>query len=180
MAKNELLIIPQKEIDFILNQPKLLNIQSAKWVAKQHNQPSPQWLELKMVFLDETGIPIPNLRLHIQYRPNRRNEVLPSISILAIYKGRRILGVDQCQGVCHKNNHIDVVPTPPSIVEGPHYHILHEKHNQETGYPLEIPIDKQSDIAYFLKIFTRLFNTKLIGELPYPLQTNVSQMELSL
>lgn len=180
MAKDDLLIIPQKEINAIIEQPKILNMRFAKWIPKQDNQPAPQWLELKLVFLDTEDIPIPYLKFHIQYRPPRREFLLPSINILALYKGRRILAVDQGQGIGHSNSYIDVHPIPPSRVDGAHYHLLHEKHNQETGYPLEIPFDKQSDISYFLHMFTSLFNVKIIGELPHPLQQDVSQMELSL
>lgn len=91
MAKDDLLIIPQKEINAIIEQPKILNMRFAKWIPKQDNQPAPQWLELKLVFLDTEDIPIPYLKFHIQYRPPRREFLLPSINILALYKGRRIL-----------------------------------------------------------------------------------------
>ena len=98
MANIEDIHIPQQEIDQVMSMNKLLDFKYASWNKKQPNQPSPYWLELKLPFLDQSGLPIPQLYAYFSYRPARREGLIPSMSFIAFYKNRRIFAVNQETG----------------------------------------------------------------------------------
>ena len=180
MANINELIIPQYEIDDVISQEKIIDFTRALWRKKQPNQPAPAWLVLSLPFLDKNELPIEFLKLQFQYRPARRTGLIPEMNFMAMYKNRRLFAVDQGQNIAHLNAFTDVIPTPPKRVDGCHYHLLHEKHNQETGYPLEVEIEKLDDFFYFSEYFLKRFNTTYIGGIPHPIYSNNGQMELTL
>lgn len=180
MASINELIIPQWEIDNIMQQKKIVNFNHAIWSKKQFNQPEPAWLKLALPVFDENQLPITHLKLQWQYRPARRAELIPEMNFMAMYKNRRLFAVDQGQNISHHNAFTDVLPTPPTRIEGCHYHLLHEKHNQETGYPIEKKIEKTDDFFFFSEYFLEQFNCSYTGKIPHPIYSNNGQMELSL
>lgn len=178
MAKNSEIIIPQKEIDVILAQKKIVNFSGILWRKKQIEQPAPAWLELLAPVLNQNELPIENLRIQFQYRPARRIGLTPSINLIAFYKNRRLFAVDQGENLAHNNKHTDVEPLAESRIIGCHYHILHEKYNQETGYPFDEPILKPDDFQFFADYFCRKFNITAIGDIPHPIYSSNGQLEL--
>ncbi|WP_118786053.1 hypothetical protein [Haemophilus haemolyticus] len=178
MASIEDIIIPQQEIDHIMAMKKQIYFQRATWERKQKNQPYPYWLELKLPFFDSDQLPIPQLRALFSYRPARRENLMPSMSFIAFYKNRRLFAVDQGERLVHVNRITKVNPTAESRICGAHYHILHGKENQETGYLLDEKYQKSSDFIELMCYFLANFNTVAVGTIPHPISSNNGQMEL--
>lgn len=178
MARHNDIIIPQKEIDTIFTQKKIVNFNGILWRKKQIDQPAPAWLELLAPVLNEHSIPIEHLRIQFQYRPARRIGLTPSISLIAFYKNRRLFAVDQGENLTHNNRHIDVEPPAQYQVTGCHFHLLHEKYNQETGYVFDELIQRADDFHFFADYFLRKFNVTAVGQIPHPIYSSNGQLEL--
>lgn len=178
MAKITDIIIPQQEIDYLFEQPKILDFRQAIWKKKQEEQPYPYWLQLTLPFLDQEALPMEQLKACFKYRPARREGLVPSMNFIAFYKNRRIFAVDQGQNLAHRNQFTDVIPEAMPYVEGAHFHRLHEKYNQETGYPFDEKIQKADDFHFFMCYFLKNFNTVAIGNIPHPIHSNDGQLEL--
>ncbi|TPH27779.1 hypothetical protein [Haemophilus haemolyticus] len=180
MASIEDIIIPQQEIDHIMAMEKQIDFQHATWQRKQKQKKQPHlyWLELKLPFFDSDELPIPQLRALFSYRPARREDLMPSMSFIALYKNRRLFAVDQGEGLVHVNRITKVNPTAESRICGAHYHILHGKENQETGYLLDEKYQKSSDFIELMCYFLAKFNTVKVGNIPHPILSNNGQMEL--
>lgn len=182
MMKKEEIIIQQKEIDLIFQQPKLIKFNSlaAVWRKKQFNQPAPAWLEMILPILNTNEIPIEQLRFHAQFRPARREGLIPSISFLAMYKNRRLFALDQGQNLAHNNTYLDTEPPCEPRIYGCHYHLLQEKYNQETGYLLDEMLKDETDFYCLAEYFCKKFNLTSIGTIPHPIDSQTGQMELFL
>ncbi|HJG03678.1 hypothetical protein [Gallibacterium anatis] len=178
MANSGDIIIPQQEIDYIFGMKKQLLFKSEVWERKQKDQPYPYWLELRLPFMDLDGTSIPQLRAQFNYRPARREGLIPSMNFIALYKNRRIFAVDQGQYLKHINQITQVQPPAESEIYGAHYHILHGNENQETGYVLDEKYQKSSDFMEFMCYFLAKFNTVVEGNIPHPVLSNNGQMEL--
>ena len=178
MANIEDIHIPQQEIDQVMSMNKLLDFKYASWNKKQPNQPSPYWLELKLPFLDQSGLPIPQLYAYFSYRPARREGLIPSMSFIAFYKNRRIFAVDQGQCLAHSKKKINLIPPAQQHNKRAHYHILHGRENQETGYRLEEKYQKSCDFLELMCYFLQQFKVTVNGTIPHPILSNNGQMEL--
>lgn len=180
MAKIDDIIISQQEIDYLFAQPKILDFRQAVWRKKQEEQPYPYWLHLNLPFFDQHQMPIEQLRACFKYRPARRMEITPSMNFIAFYKNRRIYAVDQGNNLVHYNRFTDVQPIAEPCVKGCHFHLLHEKYNQETGYRFDQPIVKADDFSFFMCYFLQKFNVTALGDIPHPIESNHGQLELLL
>lgn len=178
MATIDEIIIPQVEINYLLKQDKILDFTQAVWQKKQDNQPFPYWLHLNLPFYDSDGLAIPQFRACFKYRPARRSELIPAMNFIALYKNRRIYAVDQGPNLIHCNKFTDVIPEAPARVVGCHYHLLHEKYNQETGYPFDENIVKPDDFQFFICYFLKKLNITAEGDIPHPIHSNNGQLEL--
>ncbi|AZI14527.1 hypothetical protein [Avibacterium paragallinarum] len=178
MASIEDIIIPQQEINHIMAIEKQIHFKGATWGKKQKTQPYPYWLELKLPFFDSDGLPIPQLRAYFAYRPARRENLMPSMNFIAFYKNRRLFAIDQGEKLVHVNKITHVKPIAESRICGAHYHILHGKENQETGYLLDEKYQKSNDFFELMCYFLAKFNTVAVGQIPHPILSNNGQMEL--
>ncbi|MCO6551123.1 hypothetical protein A9G41_00075 [Gilliamella sp. Nev5-1] len=169
MAKNDSVKISQFDIDSIIKAKKYIDFNGASWNKKCFNAKDPAWLVLNSAVLDNDQLAIQNLRIEFTFKPALCEGLIDKMYFTAIYNSRRIFAVDHGQSLIHKNKYFDVIPTPPPIVTGTHYHIRHEKYNFETGYPIEnIPKKDENNFSYFCNEFMIRFNTTAIGVIPHP------------